>query len=48
MTSFREVSNFRESKKRNYYSEINLCFLIFSCLIFESGVDRLDHGWLRL
>jgi hypothetical protein len=23
-----------------YYSEINLCFLIFNCLIFESNVDR--------
>ena len=23
-----------------YYSEINLCFLILSCLIFESSVER--------
>src|SRR3981081_2000392 len=41
MTRLREVPNYRELKRRTYYySEINLCFLIFSCLIFESSVDR--------
>ena len=29
-----------ETKGTYCYSEMNLCFLIFSCLIFESNVDR--------
>src|SRR3981081_392469 len=41
MTRLREVPNYRELKRRTYYcSEINLCFFIFRCLIFESSVDR--------
>src|ERR1700733_7213787 len=41
MTRFRQVPNVRELKRRHYYqSDINLFFLIFSCLIFESRVDR--------
>jgi hypothetical protein len=41
MTRLRELPNCRELKSGTYYySEINLCFLIFSCLIFESSVDR--------
>ena len=34
MTEIREVPNFGESNwDRGYCSAINLCFLIFSCLI---------------
>ena len=33
-------AGFSELKGGTYYSEINLCFLIFRCLIFESSVDR--------
>jgi hypothetical protein len=34
-------AGFSGIKKRTYYySGINLCFLMFSCLIFESNVDR--------
>jgi hypothetical protein len=42
MTKLREVPDFRELKRRTYYyySEINLCFLILSCLIFHSSVER--------
>src|SRR3984893_11710488 len=41
MTIVRELPNFRESKTNGgYRSAINLCFLILSCLIFESSVDR--------
>jgi hypothetical protein len=41
MTKLREVPDFRELKKRTYYySEMNLCFLILSCLIFQSSVER--------
>jgi hypothetical protein len=41
MTKIREVPNFRESKSnRGYCSAINLCFLMFNCLIFESSVER--------
>src|SRR3981081_4714360 len=29
-----------ELKRGIYYSEINLCFLILSCLIFQSSVER--------
>jgi len=35
------VPDFREVKRGTYcYSEINLCFLILSCLIVESSVER--------
>ena len=40
MTRFWQVPNFWELKKTNYCSEINLCFLIFNCLILQSSVDR--------
>src|SRR6266403_383028 len=41
MTKLRQVPDFRELKRgAYYYSEINLCFLILSCLIFESSVER--------
>jgi hypothetical protein len=41
MAEIRQVSDFRELKGGTYYSlEINLCFLIPSCLIFVSSVDR--------
>src|SRR5258707_14999117 len=41
MTEIGQVSDFRELKGGNYYYlEINLCFLIPSCLIFVSSVDR--------
>ena len=41
MTKIRKVSNFRESKGNGgYRSALNLCFLMFSSLIFESSVDR--------
>jgi hypothetical protein len=41
MMKIREVPNFRESKRHSgYRSTINLCLLMFSCLIFESRVDR--------
>src|SRR5258708_36451065 len=40
MTRFWQVPNCRELTERYYYqSGINLCFLIFSCLIFQSSVD---------
>ncbi len=37
MTRYRHVPNSRELRRGITYSEINLCFLIFSCLIFESA-----------
>src|SRR6202047_349276 len=41
MTKIREVPKFRVLKKEtNDYSEIDLRFLILSCLIFESSVER--------
>ena len=41
MTKLREVPKCRELKRETYdYSEINLRFLILSCLIFESSVER--------
>src|SRR6266850_7548193 len=41
MTEIRQVSDSRELKGGAYYSlEIYLCFLIPSCLIFVSSVDR--------
>jgi hypothetical protein len=41
MTELGQVPDFRELKGGTYrYSEINLCFLIPSCLIFVSSVDR--------
>src|ERR1700732_346854 len=41
MTKLRQVPDFRELRSGTYYySEINLCFLILSCLIFESSVER--------
>jgi hypothetical protein len=42
MTKLRQVPDSRELKRgrTHYYSEINFCFLIFNCLIFESSVDR--------
>src|SRR6266404_1418540 len=41
MTEIGQVSDFRELKAGTYYSlEIKLCFLIPSCLIFVSSVDR--------
>src|ERR1700730_1192038 len=41
MTKLRQVPDSRELKRGTYYcSEINLCFLILSCLIFESSVER--------
>jgi len=41
LTEFRQVPDSRELKGGTYYySEINLCFLMPSCLIFVSSVDR--------
>ena len=41
MTKIREVPKFRELKRGTYdYSEIEVRFLILSCLIFESSVER--------
>ena len=50
MTRLREMPNFRELERRlilgelekraHYCCEKNLCFLMLSCLIFESSVDR--------
>jgi hypothetical protein len=41
MPEIRQVSDSRQLKGGTYYSlEINLCFLIPSCLIFVSSVDR--------
>src|SRR3979411_846793 len=40
MTRLREMPDFWELKRGIYYSEINLCFLILSCLIFQSSVER--------
>jgi hypothetical protein len=41
MTKIREVPDFRELKRGTYYHpEINLSFLILSCLIFQSNVER--------
>ena len=41
MAEIRQVSDFRQLKGGTCYSlEINLCFLIPSCLIFVSSVDR--------
>ena len=41
MTEIRQVSDSRQLKGGTYYSlAINLCFLIPSCLIFVSSVDR--------
>jgi len=41
MTEFRQVPDSRELKGGTYYYlEINLYFLIPSCLIFVSNVDR--------
>src|SRR6266478_2347569 len=41
MTELRQVPDPRELKRGTYYcSETNSCFLIFSCLIFVSSVDR--------
>src|ERR1700674_4391741 len=41
MTKLRQVPDFRELERGTYhYSEINLCFFILSCLIFESSVER--------
>ena len=41
MTGIRQVPDSRELKGGTYYSlEINLYFLIPSCLIFVSSVDR--------
>jgi len=41
MTKIRELPAFRESKRSaGYRSAKNLCFLIFSCLIFESSGER--------
>src|ERR1700745_2681457 len=33
-------AGFTGIKRGIYYSEINLCFLILSCLIFQSSVER--------
>src|SRR5882762_1096565 len=40
MTRLREMPDCWELKRGIYYSEINLCFLILSCLIFQSSVER--------
>ena len=40
MTEFRQVPDSRELKGGTYYLEINLRFLIPSCLIFVSSVER--------
>src|ERR1700719_1143348 len=41
MTELRQVPDFRELKGWTYYYlAINVCFLIPSCLIFVSSVDR--------
>jgi hypothetical protein len=40
MTRLREMPDFWELKRGIYYSEINLRFLILSCLIFQSSVER--------
>ena len=40
MTRLREMPDFWKLKRGIYYSEIKLCFLILSCLIFQSSVER--------
>jgi hypothetical protein len=35
-----DLSAVGKAGRAHYEAEINLCFVIFSCLIFESSVDR--------